>query len=248
MIANTSRARAFQLAVIASAAIGLGACSKNDSADVAAQNAAASMPATVAQSTTPNPAPAPVTAPAATPAPAPVVVAQNESRDNGAYEAGRRDQQRQDARRAEQQRVARERAAERELPPRADRDVDVRNDQRNQQRIAAAACHECGVVQSIAEVKVEGQTNGVGALAGGATGALVGNRIAGNNNRTLGGVVGAVGGGLIGNAIEKHKRASIAYDVNVRMEDGTLRTVRQATAPAVGDKVRVEADGLHQRG
>ena len=244
MIATPSRARAFQLAVIASAAIGLGACSKNDSADIAAQNAAASMPATVTQ------APAPVTAPAVAPAPAtaPVVVAQNESRDNGAYEAGRRDQQRQDARRVEQQRVARERAAERELPPRADRDVDVRSDQRNQQRIAAARCLDCGVVESVAEVKVEGQTNGVGALAGGATGALVGNRIAGNNNRTLGGVVGAVGGGLIGNAIEKHKRAGIAYDVNVRMEDGTLRTVRQATAPAVGEKVRVESDGLHQRG
>ena len=96
-------------------------------------------------------------------------------------------------------------------------------------------------------MKVEGQTNGVGALAGGATGALVGNRIAGSNNRTLGGVVGAVGGGLIGNAIEKHHRAGIAYDVNVRMQDGTLRTVRQSTAPAVGEKVRVEADGLHQR-
>ena len=245
MIANTSRTRAFQLAVIASAAIGLGACSKNDSADVAAQNAAATPPATVAQAPTPAPVPAPAVAPA--PAPAPVVVAQNESTNQSAYEAGRRDQVRADARRAEQQRVARERAAERELPPRADRDVDVRNDQRNQQRIAAATCQDCGVVESIAEVKVEGQTNGVGALAGGATGALVGNRIAGNNNRTLGGVVGAVGGGLIGNAIEKHKRQSVAYDVNVRMQDGTLRTVRQASAPAVGEKVRVEADGLHQR-
>ena len=244
MIATPSRARAFQLAIVASAAIGLGACSKNDSADVAPPNAAASLPSTVAVA--PTPAPAPVTAPA--PAPAPVVVAQNESTDRSAYEAGRRDQVRQDARRAEQQRLARERAQERELPPRADRDVDVRADQHNQQRIAAAACHECGVVESVTEVKVQGQTNGVGALAGGATGALLGNRVAGNNNRTLGGVVGAVGGGLIGNAIEKHQRASIAYDVNVRMEDGTVRTVRQATAPTVGDKVRVEADGLHQRG
>jgi outer membrane lipoprotein SlyB len=94
---------------------------------------------------------------------------------------------------------------------------------------------------------VQGQTNGVGVLAGGATGALLGNRIAGSNNRTLGGVVGAVGGGLIGNAIEKHERQGIAYDVNVRMEDGSLRTVRESTAPAIGAKVRVESDGLHQR-
>ena len=234
MTRNTTRLRTFQLALVASAAIGLGACSKND-ADTAYPTAAASAPTQVAVAPAPAPAPAPVNEAAR--APAPVVVAQA----NNSYEQGRRDQQHQDARRAARER---ERAAERQLPPRADRDSDVRNDR----QVAAASCQECGVVESINAVKVQGQTNGVGALAGGATGALVGNRIAGNNNRTLGGVVGAVGGGLIGNAIEKHKRAGIAYDVNVRMEDGTLRTVRQATAPAVGEKVRVESDGLHQRG
>jgi len=239
MTTTSSRARAFQLALVASATIGLGACSKTDSNDVPPPSAAASMPANVAMA--PAPAPAPAVTPA--PAPAPLVVAQNDAANKSAYEAGRRDQIRQDARRAEQQRIARERAQERQLPPRADRDTDVRNDQ----RVAAAACHECGVVESVTEVKVQGQTNGVGALAGGATGALVGNRIAGNNNRTLGGVVGAVGGGLIGNAIEKHHRQSIVYDVNVRMEDGSLRTVRESTAPAIGEKVRVESDGLHQR-
>jgi hypothetical protein len=31
------------------------------------------------------------------------------------------------------------------------------------------------------------------------------------------------------------------------MDDGTVRTVRESTAPAVGEKVRVEADGLHDR-
>jgi outer membrane lipoprotein SlyB len=242
MTTTPSRVRALQLALVASAAIGLGACSKNDASDAQSPSAAASMPSNVAMAPTPAPAVAPA------PAPAPVVVAQNDSANRSAYEAGRRDQGRQDERRAEQQRLARERAQARELPPRADRDVDVRNDQRNQQRIAAAACAECGVVESVTEVKVQGQTNGVGALAGGATGALVGNRIAGGNNRTIGGVVGAVGGGLIGNAIEKHRRESIAYDVNVRMDDGSLRTVRQASAPALGEKVRVEADGLHQRG
>jgi outer membrane lipoprotein SlyB len=238
MTTTPTRLRAFQLAVLASAAIGLGACSKNDGADVAPPNAAASVPTAVAMA--PAPAPAPVAAPAL----APVVVAQNESRGTDAYAQGRRDQQRQDVRRAEQNRLARERAEERQLPPRADRDTDVRGDQ----RVAAAACRECGVVESINAVKVQGQTNGVGALAGGATGALVGNRIAGNNNRTLGGVVGAVGGGLIGNAIEKHRRETTVYDVNVRMDDGSLRTVRESTAPAVGEKVRVESDGLHQRG
>ena len=241
MIHTSQRLRTFQLALIASAAVGLSACSKTDT-DLATSTAA-SAPTPVAMAPTLAPtvastvAPAPVAA-----APAPVVVAQN----NSAYEQGRRDQQQRDARR---ERV------ERPLPPRADRDADVAPstrdaDQqrwRHEQQVAAAQCHECGVVESVNAVKVQGQTNGVGAVTGGVGGAVVGNRIAGNNNRALGGVIGAVGGGLLGNAIEKHQRATVVYDVRVRMNDGSVRTVRESTSPAVGEKVRVEADGLHDR-
>jgi outer membrane lipoprotein SlyB len=238
MTTTPHRLRTFQLALIASVAVGLGACSKNG-ADVAPPIAAASAPTQVAVA--PAPAPAPVAATPA-PAPAPVVVAQADPRS---YEQGRRDQQRKDAQRAR---------ADRELPPRADRDVDVAPTRgvdaqrwRHEQQVAAAQCRECGVVESVTAVKVQGQTNGVGAVAGGGVGAVVGNRIAGNHNRALGGVLGAVGGGLIGNAIEKHQRTNTAYDVNVRMSDGSLRTVRESTSPALGEKVRVEADGLHDR-
>ena len=228
MHTTTTRARAFQLALVASAALGLGACSKND-ADVAPPTAAVNTPAQVAVA--PEPAPAPVVA---TPAPAPVVVAQNDN----AYAQGRRDQQRQD--------IQREQAL-REPPPRADRDADI-VPPRHEAQVAAAVCRECGVVVAINAVKVQGKTNGVGAVAGGVGGALVGNSIAGGRNRTLGGVAGAIGGGLLGNAIEKHERTTTVFDVNVRMDDGSLRTVRESTSPAVGEKVRVEADGLHDRG
>ena len=231
---STTRLRTFQLALVASAVLGLSACSKSGQ-DVAppptpSQMSAASLPAPAPVATA---APAPVVA---APAQAPVVVAQN---DRG-YEQGRRDQQRQD--------VRRERTL-REPPPRADRDTDVdpQRWQHHDRQVAAATCHECGVVDSVTAVKVQGQNNGVGAVAGGVGGALVGNRIAGGHNRTLGGVVGAVGGGLLGNAIEKHERTSTAYDVKVHMDDGTWRTVRESTAPAVGEKVRVDADGLHDR-
>ena len=227
MHTTTTRVRAFQLALVASAAVGLGACSKNAD-DVASPTAAVSAPGQVAVA----PVPAPV---AATPAPAPVVVAQN----NDAYAQGRRDQQRQDE-------IRRERALH-EPPPRADRDADLPPPNRPQQ-VAAAVCRECGVVESIKAVKVQGKTNGVGAVAGGVGGALVGNQIAGGHDRTLGGVAGAIGGGLLGNAIEKHERTTTVFDVNVRMDDGSLRTVRESTSPAVGEKVRVESDGLHDRG
>jgi outer membrane lipoprotein SlyB len=176
----------------------------------------------------PAPTPTP-TAPAANPpAPARTIVAQDDS-----------------ARRTERRHERIE-----PLPPRADRDdaavVEARHE-RDLRRVAAAPCLNCGVVESFDTVKVQGQTNGTGAVAGGVGGAVIGNRIAGRNDKTLGGVLGAVGGGLIGNAIEKHERTTQAYDVHVRMEDGSLRTVRQSTAPTLGMKVQVEADGLHAR-
>jgi outer membrane lipoprotein SlyB len=242
---HTTRLHTFQLALVASMALGLGACSKTGS-DAPPPTAMASSPGSAAAVLAPAPVPAPVaTAPApvvTAAAPAPVVVARN----NSSYEQGRRDQQRQDAARRER--------AEQPLPPRADRDADIapagdvdRQRQRHERQVAAAACRECGVVESITAVKVQGRTNGVGAVAGGVGGALVGNRIAGRDNRALGGVVGAVGGGLLGNAIEKHQRTTTVYDVTVRMSDGRLRTVRESTSPVVGEKVRVEADGLHDR-
>jgi len=115
-----------------------------------------------------------------------------------------------------------------------------------QQQVAAAApvCATCGVIEGYAPVTVQGKNNGVGAVAGGLGGALIGSKIAGRGNHTLGGAIGAVGGGLLGNAIETHERTSTAYDVRVRMEDGTVRTVRQATVPTVGQHVNVEGNTL----
>ena len=215
------------LAIAAAAAFAMSACSKSD---VDAPTAAASAPlAPVAVASVPA-------APVVVPAPTRTVVAQNDTTTT---------------RRVDHYR---EHDHERPLPPRSDRDDgnyvahdSYHDHDHDGQRVAAAACPNCGIVESVDSVKVQGQTNGTGAVAGGVGGAVIGNRIAGRNNQTLGGIVGAVGGGLIGNAIEKHERTSTAYDVHVRMEDGSLRTVRQSAQPAIGSKVLVEADGLHAR-
>jgi len=113
-----------------------------------------------------------------------------------------------------------------------------------QQVATAPVCTTCGVIDGYSAVKVQGQNNGVGAVAGGLGGALVGSKIAGRGNHTLGGVVGAIGGGLLGNAIETHERTTTAYDVRVRMEDGSIRTVRQSTIPTVGQRVNVDGHTL----
>jgi len=113
---------------------------------------------------------------------------------------------------------------------------------------AAPTCTNCGVVESYSAVQVQGQNNGVGAVIGGVGGAVAGSKIAGRGNHTLGGAIGAVGGGLLGNAIESHERQATAYDVQVRMTDGSLRTVRQATVPNVGARVSVDGGVLREPG
>ncbi|HEV7820528.1 MAG TPA: glycine zipper 2TM domain-containing protein [Burkholderiales bacterium] len=108
-------------------------------------------------------------------------------------------------------------------------------------RPLAAACVDCGVVESIAPVEVKGQTNGLGMIAGGVTGALVGNQVGRGNGNALATIGGAAGGAFAGNEIEKHAKKTVEYKVRVRMPDGTFRTLYQPAAPAfaVGDKVKV---------
>jgi outer membrane lipoprotein SlyB len=115
---------------------------------------------------------------------------------------------------------------------------------RNSPPQGVAACETCGVVEGYSVVQVQGQNSGVGAVAGGVGGALLGSKVAGRGNHTLGGAIGAVGGGLLGNAIESHERLADVYDVRVRMADGSVRTVRQFAAPAVGAHVSVDGNVL----
>lgn len=108
----------------------------------------------------------------------------------------------------------------------------------------AAVCAHCGVVEGVREVSVKGEGTGLGAVAGGVVGAAVGNRVGRGNGRTVMTVLGAVGGGLAGNEIEKRTRAQTVYDVRVRMDDGSVRTLQQKTAPAPGARVVVEGSTL----
>ena len=109
---------------------------------------------------------------------------------------------------------------------------------------AAPACAQCGVVESVQAVKVKGEASGVGAVAGGVLGGVVGNQFGGGNGRTAMTVLGAVGGGVAGHEIEKNVKAKTVYSVRVRMEDGSLRTLEQSQAPAVGARVKVDGATL----
>jgi outer membrane lipoprotein SlyB len=115
------------------------------------------------------------------------------------------------------------------------------------ERVAAAPCANCGVVESVVAVKKKGEASGVGAVGGAVVGGLLGSALGGGDGKKVTTVIGAVGGGLAGNEIEKNQKATTVYQVNVRMIDGTLRTVTQATAPVVGQKVTLEGSQLKAR-
>jgi len=106
---------------------------------------------------------------------------------------------------------------------------------------APAVCSQCGVVTSIRVVESEGRATGLGAVAGGVTGALVGNQIGDGHGRTAMTVVGAAGGAYMGNEIEKRTRARTSYVVTLRMDDGTRRTLYLGHMPAtaVGERVKI---------
>lgn len=112
----------------------------------------------------------------------------------------------------------------------------------------AAICTSCGTVQAVSEVKEKGQGSGIGAIGGAVVGGLLGNQVGGGNGKKVMTVVGAVGGGLAGHEAEKHVRATVAYDVQVRMEDGSVRTIRRNEPVAPGTRVFVEGNNLRVGG
>lgn len=109
---------------------------------------------------------------------------------------------------------------------------------------AKAVCADCGVVDSVQAVTHKGEGSGVGAVAGGVVGGLLGNQMGAGQGKTAMTVLGAVGGGFAGNEVEKRARATTVYKVRVRTDEGQLRTFEQSSAPAVGQRVRIEGHKL----
>lgn len=111
---------------------------------------------------------------------------------------------------------------------------------------AAPICRECGTVTAIREVQTPGSANGVGAIAGGVVGGVIGNQIGKGSGRDAARILGAIGGAVAGHQIEKHARTTTRYDIEVRMDDGQLRTISRSTLPElrIGDAVRVQGDAL----
>ncbi len=102
-------------------------------------------------------------------------------------------------------------------------------------------CADCGTVENFREVDVKGKATGAGAVAGGVLGAIVGHQFGRGSGKDLLAIAGAAGGAFAGHEAEQNIRSDKRYEISVRMQDGSLRTVSQTAAPAwrIGDRVRV---------
>lgn len=117
----------------------------------------------------------------------------------------------------------------------------------------ADSCATCGTVESAVAVERQGKVNGVavgnttigiGTVAGGVLGGVLGNQVGGGNGKTAMTVLGAAGGAYAGNTVEKNMKKVTLYQMRVRMNNGSVRTIEQSTPVAAGSSVMVEGNSL----
>lgn len=117
----------------------------------------------------------------------------------------------------------------------------------------AESCATCGTVESAVAVERQGKVNGVavgnttigiGTVAGGVLGGVLGNQVGGGNGKTAMTVLGAAGGAYAGNTVEKNMKKVTVYQMRVRMNNGSVRTIEQASPVAAGSSVVVQGNSL----
>jgi outer membrane lipoprotein SlyB len=104
----------------------------------------------------------------------------------------------------------------------------------------APVCFDCATVTAVTPVEREVPTGGTGAVAGGVLGAIVGNQIGRGSGRDVATVIGAIGGGIAGNQIEKKMKKVLAWQVDLRMDDGSRRSFELDRPLTVGERVRYD--------
>ena len=106
---------------------------------------------------------------------------------------------------------------------------------------APPPCYDCGVIENVRAIKVKGDGSGVGMVAGGVVGGLLGHQVGGGSGKDLATIAGAVAGGFAGNEIEKSQKSKTQYEVTVKMEDGSFKTITEKGSPpwSMGQQVRV---------
>lgn len=107
-------------------------------------------------------------------------------------------------------------------------------------------CYNCGYVEAIEEVTVDGESTGLGAVIGAVLGGVAGNQVGGGTGRDAATAAGAVGGAVAGKEIEERRNADVAYDVVVDLDNGgdEVVTVADASDLSVGTYVEIDEGNL----
>jgi outer membrane lipoprotein SlyB len=98
-----------------------------------------------------------------------------------------------------------------------------------------------GTVEAVREVKKKGEGTGAGAVAGGVVGGVLGHQIGEGSGKKLATVLGAAGGAVAGHQVERSARATSHWEISVRLDDGSTRTLTTDQPPSwhAGDRVRM---------
>lgn len=108
----------------------------------------------------------------------------------------------------------------------------------------APVCGNCGRVESVTPIEEAAPASGLGAVAGGVLGAVLGNQVGHGGGRTAATLLGAGGGAFLGNTVEKRTRTTTTYQIRVRMDDGSVRTYNHTAPVPVGERVTTEGNGF----
>jgi outer membrane lipoprotein SlyB len=90
------------------------------------------------------------------------------------------------------------------------------------------------------EIEQKGEGSWMGPVAGGVGGAILGKQMGKGTGNTIMTILGAAGGAYAGHEIEKRVRSTKRWEVSVRLDDGSVRSVSYDAAPAwrSGERVR----------
>lgn len=104
-----------------------------------------------------------------------------------------------------------------------------------------------GQVRNIQLVSTAGRSGTGGAVLGAVIGGVIGNQIGSGTGRAAATGIGAVGGAVAGNELAK-RNADDVYRVEVRFEDGSIRTFDYESVGDLrpGDRVRWENGQLYR--
>jgi outer membrane lipoprotein SlyB len=106
-------------------------------------------------------------------------------------------------------------------------------------------CAQCGVVEAVtAQPRGDGSSSGLGAAAGAALGGWLANQFGSGDGKNFATILGMLGGTWAGNMLEKEFRQGTAYRIDVRMADGSLRSLDHRSSLPVGSAVRVDGNSL----